>query len=332
LKSNIDKVDVACIFCGGTDRLLVTTGKEHEYEDTTDDVFSVVRCPSCMLTYLSPRPAVSELATIYPPNYYAYHAKEDTDALKPNSWMQRLVKRAMKAKILKGLSLCQKRDRLTILDVGCADGQALNYFREFHGENIETHGVDFSSSATEEAARQGHITYTGRFEDIDLPNDYFDLVVATHVIEHVENPRTFADKIYRILRPGGIFWFETPNISCLDAKIFKNNHWGGYHFPRHWFFFDQQSIKQLAKLTGYEIAMIDFYPTAVFWYASVRSKIISANPKLRGIADVLFPINEFNRDTLPHFLGICTVGAFDLAIKKITGQTDNMVVAFRKPG
>jgi 2-polyprenyl-3-methyl-5-hydroxy-6-metoxy-1,4-benzoquinol methylase len=332
MKSDIKKVEVVCNFCGGTGTRLITTGKEHEYENTTSDVFNVVACTACGLIYLNPRPDLSELSTIYPPNYYSYNQQKLREEADSDSLRHRLRYRGFMAKVEKGLSLCPVRDPVIVLDIGCGDGHALNLYRQCPGRKVETHGVDFNDAAIEEAARQGHITYTGRFEDVDLPSDYFDLVVACHVIEHVDDPRGFTDKVYRILRPGGIFWLETPNIGSLDARLFKSKHWGAYHFPRHWFYFDLQSIKNLARLTGFEVAMIDYYPNAIFWYWTFHSMIVSASPKLRRIADALFPAIDFQRDTLANFLRICFFCGIDVIIKKTTGQTSNMVVAFRKPG
>ncbi len=76
MKSGIKKVETSCNFCGGSDRKLITTGREHEYDNTTSDVFNVVKCTGCGLVYLNPRPDVSELSTIYPPNYYSYNQKK----------------------------------------------------------------------------------------------------------------------------------------------------------------------------------------------------------------------------------------------------------------
>jgi len=292
----------------------------------------VVKCTGCGLVYLNPRPDVSELSTIYPPNYYSYNQNKLIENARPNSTLARLRKEGFIKKIDTSLGLCPKRKPVTVLDIGCGDGYFLNLFTETQGDKVETHGVDFNKEAADLCAQRGHKSYAGRFEDVDLPTDYFDLVIASHVIEHVEDPKGFTEKIFKILRPGGIFWFETPNIGSLDAKIFRKEHWGAYHFPRHWFYFDPDSIKHLAKIIGFEVAMIDYYPNAIFWYWTFHSMIICTNPKWRKFADTIFPAIDFQKDTTPNFLRICFFCIIDLFLKKFTGQTSNMVVAFRKPG
>ncbi len=331
MKSSIKTVPAQiCNCCNSTVQEFVTTGREHEYDNTTDDEFTVVRCVDCGLCYLNPRPDVSELATIYPPNYYSYGQQQLKEQANPNSLLHRIRYNGFRAKIRQGLDFAPKHDPVTVLDIGCGDGHTLNLYREVDGVNVETHGVDFNLEAVAKAASEGHKTYAGRFEDVALPENYFDLVIASHVIEHVADPKEFVDCVHRILRPGGIFWFETPNIGSLDAKVFRHHHWGAYHFPRHWYFFERKSITKLAELTGFDLAHLDFYPNAIFWFWTFHSMILSSNPKLRWLADKLFPPVDFQRDTLANFLRICLFCGVDVLIRLATGETSNMIVVLKK--
>lgn len=54
---------------------------------------------------------------------------------------------------------------------------------------------------------------------LPFPDETFDLVTANMVVEHLDDPDTqFAD-IARILRPGGVFVFHTPNASSYFVAI-----------------------------------------------------------------------------------------------------------------
>ena len=46
----------------------------------------------------------------------------------------------------------------------------------------------------------------------------FDCVVATEVIEHLENPRHLLRQCFRALRPGGVLFISTPNIDSPLSK------------------------------------------------------------------------------------------------------------------
>src|SRR3954453_12143499 len=96
--SAVKTADATCPHCGGRDDAPLWAGREHEYDNTTDEPFSFVRCRSCGLVRLDPRPDVSELGRIYPPNYYAYNllAEESdgelgfTDRMKMRMYQGRL--------------------------------------------------------------------------------------------------------------------------------------------------------------------------------------------------------------------------------------------------
>ena len=54
---------------------------------------------------------------------------------------------------------------------------------------------------------------------IDLPDDCCDLVVASHVLEHVADGVALAAELMRIVKPGGHLWIETPSeLGCLAAS------------------------------------------------------------------------------------------------------------------
>lgn len=332
-KHKIATVDSGCNLCGSFRRVLVTKGKEHEYTNTTDDLFNVVSCTGCNLVYLDPRPDFRELGTIYPPNYYSYNQDILRRKANPNSVLSKLRYKGFRAKIEKSLNLAgiSEKGSIKVLDIGCGDGHLLNLYREGHGDKVETHGVDFSLEAVVLASAAGHVTFKGRFEDADIPEGQYDLVVASHVIEHVSDPVYFAEKVFKVLKPGGVFWFETPNIGSIDAKWFKDGHWGGYHFPRHWFFFAPETIKMLAEKTRFTQESIDYVPNAIFWYWTFHSLIVSRKESLRSLADILFPPIDFQKDSIANFVRICFFSVVDLLIKKFTGQTSNMIVVFRKP-
>jgi 2-polyprenyl-3-methyl-5-hydroxy-6-metoxy-1,4-benzoquinol methylase len=309
----------------------VTKGHEHEYDNTTSDDFDVVRCRECGLVYLNPRPDVAELSTIYPVNYYSYNQKVLRDQANPHSMLHKLRYQGFEAKIRRSLSLCNRKNaQFSVLDIGCGDGHTLDLYARHPGVN--TYGVDFNVTALELARNNGHTVYAGSFETVDLPSKFFDLVTATHVIEHVEDPRQFLIKVHSVLRSDGILWLETPNIGSIDAKWFRSKHWGGYHFPRHWFFFSRDTLTSLAASAGFEPVYIDFIPNAIFWFWTFHSMLMERFPRSRRLIDALFPPIDFQRDTFSNFVRICFFCIIDVIIKKSTGETSNMIMAFRKTG
>src|SRR4030095_517141 len=138
--------------------------------------------------------------------------------------------------------------------------------------------------------------------------------------EHVPDPKEFARKAWKVLKPGGIFGFWTPNIDSLDAKIFQKEHWGFYCFPRHWVFFSPRSVERLARATGFELQNISYAPFAFSWLLTFRS-ILLANRGTAGLVDKIFPLEGCIKTTALNFVRNNFLLALDTAVLLLTGRT-----------
>jgi len=93
----------------------------------------------------------------------------------------------------------------TLLDVGC--GQMP--YRDFilsHGGVTHYLGLDLDNNTL--YRNSPDITWDG--ETIPLPGDSVDCVTATEVLEHCPKPGSTLAEIFRVLQPGGIFFFTVP--------------------------------------------------------------------------------------------------------------------------
>lgn len=308
------------------------SGREHEYPDTTDELFTVVRCDSCGLGRLDPCPDVSELATIYPPTYYSYGMVREHRSGRP-SLGDRIGAR-YHAKVLShaleraGLS---DRSRVRLLDVGCGDGRILGYYRAGAGRTaVETWGIDINADALAAAADAGHQVVEGRFEvDTTLEAGTFDVVVARHVIEHVEDPTAFAARARDLLTPGGVLLLATPDVSGPDARRYRG-HWGGNHFPRHWWFFDSASMGRLAGQLGLEVLAVEHELNPVFWTWTAHSSLRARFPKARWVDGVFPPVKVFYPGLRSMALQV-GFSAVDTVVRRRTGATGSMIVTLRRP-
>jgi SAM-dependent methyltransferase len=99
-----------------------------------------------------------------------------------------------------------------VLDAGCGAGYGTALL---HGGGARsTLGVDVSPHAIETAratAAAGARFEVGDIERLDVPDDSFDLITCFEVIEYVEHPELALDELRRVLRPGGVLLFSSPN-------------------------------------------------------------------------------------------------------------------------
>jgi hypothetical protein len=56
---------------------------------------------------------------------------------------------------------------------------------------------------------------------------------------------------YRLLKPGGILWLETPNIDSVGHCRW-GKHWRGLEPPRHLVLFNYRSLRTLLSQVGFQ--------------------------------------------------------------------------------
>ncbi len=116
------------------------------------------------------------------------------------------------------ISMINKQHK-KILDVGCGDGFLGKLIKEKF--NSEVHGLDISNKALKTAKKNGIITKKFNLEGKKWPykNNFFDVVIAGDIIEHLYDTEKFVQEAYRVLKKGGIFLVSTPNINCYYNRL-----------------------------------------------------------------------------------------------------------------
>ncbi len=105
----------------------------------------------------------------------------------------------------------------TILDVGSASGRFLIACakRGCTACGVEP-WIDARDMAQRLAMHEGVKVQIlpGVAEELPFSSEAFDVVHAASVIEHVRDAQTAFDEAYRVLKPGGVFWFFTASSMC----------------------------------------------------------------------------------------------------------------------
>lgn len=112
----------------------------------------------------------------------------------------------------------RRRGFASMLDVGSGSG-GLALHAAVMG--FEVTSVDVSRSSLLSAARfaprlpinKPMLSVVASGERLPLPDHSYDIVVFSHVIEHLAAPRPFLDELYRVLRPGGYLLLRSPSAS-----------------------------------------------------------------------------------------------------------------------
>lgn len=104
-----------------------------------------------------------------------------------------------------------------VLDIGCYEGTISALIKE---RGNEVYGVDISEHAVELAKQKGIKAKVADVDDgLPFPDNFFDVVVAGEVIEHILNVDFLMEEIKRVLKTHGFTVITTPNLASLGRRI-----------------------------------------------------------------------------------------------------------------
>lgn len=138
-----------------------------------------------------------------------------------------------------------------LLDVGCGDGLYLEYMQRL---GWEVEGVEVDPRSSELARQRGLVVYSGVLEQRRFEDCRFDVIVLSHLLEHLHDPAALLQECYRILKPGGIIKVFVPNLESMGHAWFKES-WLGLDPPRHIHLFTLRALRKLALEAGFNVKL-----------------------------------------------------------------------------
>lgn len=168
------------------------------------------------------------------------------------------------------------------LDIGCGHQVLpewrLDAERELVSRASYVAGIDPDSTAVGKHRTIKNI-FVGDVESLPFPDNRFTLITANMVVEHLADPRRAFAEVRRVLAPGGLFLFHTPNvkgyiirvnkylsngIKKLAAKVLEGRKAEDV-YPTHYRCNTDAAIIQTAAACGLEVKQIRYIPsTATF--------------------------------------------------------------------
>lgn len=252
-------VDV-CDLCGSKKSNLFIKTPDRAYGT---GFYAYQICPRCKLIRLSPRPSKNNLKKYYPSTYRAYRRLGGVNTV------QKLVRYLINnnqiiAKLLIKDNLFFEKKKGRILDVGCGSGFYLGILK---GWGWNTHGVEMDNNAVSVAKKSGIVNIKhGDLASAKYPDNYFDVVRFSHVMEHVALPSNEIKETMRILKPKGKIVIIAPNINSVFFKLFKTC-WYPLEPPRHFYQYSPVTIAKYLEKGGFKKVVITYNqsPNTLFW-------------------------------------------------------------------
>ncbi len=220
----------------------------------------IVKCSDCQFLFVSPRPSIDEIKSSYSDSsFYDNWISENEGRLK--MWEKRFNRIK---KYLKSSS--------TVFDFSAGLGTFLQLVKS---KGHQIYGTELSESAKKLALKQYNINlFDTNYYFNDNFSNYFDVITAWHVVEHVVSPKLLTTEFYKILKKGGYLIVAVPNANAKSLKKIFHQQNMEQVFPKlkvgdeiHLSQFTNEAMIKLLQSVGFHILEVgsdDYFPTPNF--------------------------------------------------------------------
>lgn len=136
--------------------------------------------------------------------------------------MARVERSRLISECLHDWSKTQSALPMTVLDLGCGDGVNLPLLCAWDGRESSSGvvlGLDRWPTRLERAAGQCAQLVQGDASSLPLATGSVDVVLFSHVLEHVDDEEGSLREILRVCRAGALVIVAVPNEGCLLARL-----------------------------------------------------------------------------------------------------------------
>ena len=202
----------------------------------------VLHCRGCGTIFVHPLPSSTETRALYADAFVGatagYFAKVETKMRRSRNRVRALRRFAPQTG--------------RFLDVGCSGGFMVEAARE---AGFSATGVDLEPPAIGYARKHfpESMFFCGTIEEFAATSpDPFDVIYSSEVIEHVPDVRSFAWTIARLLRPGGVLYITTPDLTHWSQPRDLHRR-SGFGPPAHCVYFTPKSLIGLLDSAGFDL-------------------------------------------------------------------------------
>lgn len=216
-----------------------------------------------------------------------------------NNWDDRMFREEIQSHL---------RKNSTILDYGAGRGNV--EFMDFSGQCARVCGVDPDSAVLGNPYLDDAQVLDLASGRVPYADGNFDLIFSDNVMEHIDAPDVVLKELARVLKPGGLLLFKTPNkyhympliarITPLWFHRFYNRLRGRSEvdtFPTRYRLNSRRDIEREAGAAGFAVRRIDiiegrpeylrmFSPTYLLGY--LYERLVNSTDRLSAIRCVIF--------------------------------------------
>ncbi len=209
------------------------------------DSYDVVCCNNCGFTYANTK-ADQTIYNEYYLNFSKYENQDSTVSSGGGASVWDKMRLENTAKDI--LAFSNKNDK--IIDIGCANGGLLKELKQLGYTNLT--GLDPSEKCVNYVNDLGIKCIQGELFTADqvVDGEKFDIVLLSHVLEHIYDLKGAVIVLKKLLTPTGKIYIEVP-----DAANYCNHFIVSYYYfdIEHINHFDKNSLKNLFQTNGLKL-------------------------------------------------------------------------------
>lgn len=249
-----------CQLCNGSEFKKLITVSDANFSSAIKE-YEIFECKGCGLSVMSPFPTEKDIQELYvQENVFSQPIKNPYKKRFLFSFLEPLYRKyGADGRFI--AKMCKKyaKEAQNLLDIGCSTGTQIKSYLTV-SPNLETVGIDIDPSAKTNADDTvKDMIIIDDFTKYDFGEKQFDIISLKFVIEHLMDFNPYMTKITKLLKPGGLLFMSTPDISSAKARM-ENDKWVLINDPvqkiGHLRWFNPKSMKYLGEKYDFEVKKI----------------------------------------------------------------------------
>ncbi|QSJ15031.1 class I SAM-dependent methyltransferase [Nostoc sp. UHCC 0702] len=186
------------------------------------------------------------------------------------------------------------------LEIGCSDGNLVEMVKQIGVK--ESIGVEVAKPIAELGKSLGRDIRIMYLEECNFSSNYFDIIQAHHVIEHIPNLHEVLDEIYRILKPNGIFYVNVPRHNSIFVRSSPN--WEGWYPQEHFWHFTEKTLVNLLSEHKFQLVNLSCITARNYYTENIQQ-------------DKLYRLKKIGKDLIKKFNLGDTLDVLFLKVPKV---------------
>ncbi|HEY0031082.1 MAG TPA: class I SAM-dependent methyltransferase [Bacteroidia bacterium] len=226
-----------CPVCSNNNTSIFIEGIKDVTFKTTTEEFNVYNCADCSAKFQHPFIPENVVGKYYPTSYHPFQLGDTVIPLNLKYNPQSIYLRNL-------ISRYKPNETFSLIDIGCGGGTFLMSVKK-HFPNAQLMGVDVSDAAIQNLKKAGIEGICDSLYNFETDKK-FDYISSSQVLEHLNKPYEFLDKIKSLSTAATIIMIDVPASDSYSAKKYGKN-WVHWDLPRHSILYSIKTFQYLMK-------------------------------------------------------------------------------------